>query len=275
MRCGSCGAEIEAGLRVCPQCGATAGRPLLRRHYVRCRSCQARVPAGLSVCPSCGARLEHSWRWAGLRLAALAVVAVVVYAGMRYVPWAKVRAVTGKVQPPSLTFLVTATFTPVPTATRTATPTATRTATATPTAVPPTETPTMPPPTETPRPKPTATPTPRFAPPALLAPEHQAEFRGGSTRIELRWAPAGDLAEDEWYALSLRFYAGGLVQYAGTWTKETSWVVSPDVYNRVGHDERALEWDVTIMKQTGTKADGGREGVALAASSEVRVFYWY
>jgi hypothetical protein len=30
-----------------------------------------------------------------------------------------------------------------------------------------------------------------------------------------------------------------------------------------------------VMKQTGTKPDGGRDGVAVSSSSETRTFFWY
>ncbi len=275
MRCLRCGAQIEAGLRVCPECGHTVGQPLVRRRYARCRSCQARVPAGLSICPQCGARLQHSWRRSLSLLAVAIVIAAAGYALYHYVPWAEVRALAEDVSLPPLAFLVTPTFTPQPTATRTATPTVTATRTATATPVPPTETPTPLPPTETPRPLPTLTATPRFSAPQLLRPPDQAEFYGGGTEIVLSWAQAGVLQEDEWYGVSLRFLAGGAVQYSGTWIKETSWPVPASVFNQAGNNERGFEWDVAVMRQTGTKPDGGRDGVAVGPVSETRTFYWY
>ena len=275
MRCLHCGAEIEAGLRVCPECGRTTGKPLLRRRHARCQRCQARVSAELNICPYCGARLQHSWQrtlslWA--LVFTLAALGLAVY---HFVPWAEVRALAGQVELPSLAFLVTPTFTPRPTATRTRTPTVTPSPTATATAVPPTETPTPLPPTETVRPTPTSTPTPRFVAPQLSEPADQAEFYGRGTQIVLSWGSAGELQDDEWYAVSLRFLAAGAQQYSGTWVKETSWPVPNNLYEQAGHDERALTWDVTVMRQTGSKPDGGREGVAVGPVSEVRTFYWY
>ena len=104
---------------------------------------------------------------------------------------------------------------------------------------------------------------------------NQAEFRGGDAQIELNWEPAGILADDEWYALSLRFLADGLARYSGTWTKETSWIVPSELHTKAGQFERTFQWDVTVMKQTGTKPDGGREGSALSPTSETRTFSWY
>jgi hypothetical protein len=233
------------------------------------------VSADLNICPRCGAELRHSWRRALSALALVLALLAVGYAFYRYVPWAKVRALTEGVELPSVAFLVTATFTPQPTPTRTYTPTVTPSPTATSTPLPPTETPTPLPPTETQRPAPTATPTPRFVAVQLISPPHEAQFHGGGTEIVCSWAPAGVLLDDEWYAVSLRFAAGGAVQYSGTWTKDTSWVVLDDPYRQAGHDERAFDWDVVVMQQTGTKPDGGREGISLGPVSETRKFYWY
>jgi hypothetical protein len=275
MRCATCGAEVRSELRVCSQCGANLRRSWLRRSTVRCRACQARVPAGLSICPSCGAPLRRSWRRSFLALVTLVGLEVAAYVLINYVPWEAVRALPGRVHLPSMAFLATPTFTPEPTSTSTPTWTATPTATFTQTPVPPTETPTMPPPTETPRPAPTRTPTPRFGAPRLLGPEDEVEFQGSGSRIELRWESAGLLADDEWYGLGLRFLAGGVIQYGGAWTKETSWIVPGELHARAGQVERAFQWEVTVMKQTGTRSDGGREGVPLGATSETRTFFWY
>jgi len=44
---------------------------------------------------------------------------------------------------------------------------------------------------------------------------------------------------------------------------------------KAGQFERAFQWDVVVMKQTGTKPDGGRQGVPLSPPSEPRTFFWY
>jgi hypothetical protein len=211
-------------------------------------------------------------------LLTVAVVAALLYLGFNYVPWDMLRALPKRVQVPSVAFLATRTFTPMPTptATRTATRTPRPTPSFTPTTLPPTETP-LPtnPPTATSPPLPSSTPTPPFAAPRLLAPEDRAEFSGGGAQLELRWEPAGGLNDDEWYALSVRYLTDGVVQYSGTWTKETSWILPEALYMMAGHDERAFEWDVAVVQQTGTKPDGGREGVALGPISETRTFFWY
>ena len=274
MRCRSCGAEVSPELSICPECGATLRRPRLLGKFVHCRVCQARVPSELKICPYCGATLRPGWR-VPLALIMFVLLLVAGYLLINYLPWAEVRAVAGRVRLPPMALLATPTFTATASPTCTATSSPTPTATFTRTPIPPTATPTALPPTATRRPSPTFTPTPRFAAPRLLLPEDQAEFYGSGSQIKLSWEPVGVLAEDEWYALSVRFQAGGTVQYSGTWTKETSWVVPSDVYNRAGQSERAFQWDVTVMKQTGTKPDGGRQGVPLGPTSETRTFFWY
>jgi len=82
------------------------------------------------------------------------------------------------------------------------------------------------------------------------------------------------LADDEWYGVSLRYLTDGVVQYEGTWTKDTSWQVPGELYRRAGQNEREFQWDVAVMMQTGTKLDGGREGMALGPTSEPSLFVW-
>ncbi len=286
MRCPTCGAEVKPGLTMCPWCGATVRRIRLLRGKLRCRSCQRRVSSGLSVCPYCGAPLRRSWQGYLQLLLIVAIVGGLAYLGQRYLPrysarlqrvWAELRALPEQVQIPEVALFVTPTFTATPTGTRTPAPTRTPrpSATLTLTAVPQTETPVPPTVTPTRRPAATRTPTPPFGTPQLLSPDDGFEFRGGGAQIQLQWAPAGVLAEDEWYALSLRFKADGVTQYSGTWTKDSSWIVPRDLYTKAGQSERVFEWDVTVMKQTGTKPDGGRDGVAISAPGQTRDFFWY
>jgi hypothetical protein len=75
--------------------------------------------------------------------------------------------------------------------------------------------------------------------------------------------------------VSITFAAAGTVQYDGNWTKDSSWVLPPGLYARAGQNERGFSWQVTVMKQTSTRADGGREGVAVSPASLRRSFFWY
>jgi len=239
------------------------------------------VPSDLGVCPYCGTKLQPSWRQPLVTLLVASVIIVGAYFLRFHVPWSDLLALSSRVRLPSISFLATPTPLPLATATRSRTRTSTPTRlpsitpTATATVQPPTEEPTQPEATATSKTPPTQTPEPRLARPRLLEPANQAEFRSGGSQIRLSWEPVGVLAEDDWYALSLRFLTDGVVQYSGTWTKDTFWVLPRQLYTSAGDRERAFQWDVTVMRQTGSKPDGGRSGVALSASSETRTFFWY
>lgn len=110
--------------------------------------------------------------------------------------------------------------------------------------------------------------------PKLIEPVDGREFGGPDSQIWLSWEPVGALAEDEWYAVSLRYYAGGALQYSGTWTKEVRWRVPRELYQKPDPLRPEFEWDVRVMRQTGTKPDGGREGVPRSQTSEVWRFTW-
>jgi len=122
---------------------------------------------------------------------------------------------------------------------------------------------------------PTPTSALPYPAPALLIPANGQVFRGVDAIIVLNWASVGILAEDEWYVLSLRYEAQGAAQPPSVWTRTTSWRVPADLYPPSEVERRLLHWDVTVMRQTGTRPDGTPEGVAISPASAVRKFYWY
>ena len=274
MRCKACGARVKPGLEVCPACGATLGPVHVLGGRVRCRTCQKRVPSGVKICPCCGAPLRSTKRVLIIFLVLLLVLEVALYLAKYHVPWNRLRALGRLVRLPEVTFLSTPTFTSTRTATATLTSTPTTTRTPTPTLPPPTDTPVPPTATRTRAPAPTATPKPKYSAPRLIAPEDGGEFQGADAQITLQWESAGTLAEDEWYAVSVTFTAGGVAEYEGSWTKDNSWLLPAGLYTRAGQSERGFNWQVTVMRQTGTRADGGREGLAVSPGSVRRTFFW-
>lgn len=271
MRCQNCGTKVPPGLSICPECGANINVHIQRT--TECSNCHAVVPAGLRACSNCGAPLRPGIR---NRLRGVAIVLIVLagwYVG-RNVAWDRFRALVSEVHPPSFAFLSTPTSTPLPTLTVTPTATPTRTRTSTQTPLPPTETFTPALPTATVRSQATSTPTLSFAAPALLSPADGQQFEGSGATIILAWQPVGTLAADEWYSINIRFMAGGEPHYSETWIKETSWQVWQELYYQAGQNERHFEWSVVVMRQTGTRANGGREGVSISPPSEIRSFYW-
>ncbi|HEX9118475.1 MAG TPA: zinc ribbon domain-containing protein, partial [Anaerolineae bacterium] len=55
MNCRRCGAELQQGMLVCPECGARQRR---QARTVRCAYCHRLAPADLAVCPHCGRALR-------------------------------------------------------------------------------------------------------------------------------------------------------------------------------------------------------------------------
>jgi hypothetical protein len=108
----------------------------------------------------------------------------------------------------------------------------------------------------------------------LLAPDNASYFSGAETRIELRWAPVGLLAEDEWYGLSVKYRHGGQIVEGGAWLKENSWAVPPYLAGQADEPERRYEWSVVLVKELGRGPDGSRKGAEISPESEKRTFVW-
>lgn len=253
---------------------------------IRCKNCRAAVPGHLQVCPVCGANLEpHPFPYLPIVLWAVAAV-LIIGGAFAIAPAVKhqTRQVAEFINPPTDTPTPTATFTPtlVPTATNTPTPTQTPSPTPTPTATAtatptPTETPTPEPtrpnlPTSTPTP--TATPTPRFSAIIITAPDDGVQFTGGQPVI-LSWQPAGQLADDEWYAVRMNWLENGERAFGGTNTKETSWQIPREqYYGRADQGTgRVYEWYVFVEKVTQNE-NGEKIGEPMSPPSETRTFFW-
>lgn len=183
---------------------------------------------------------------------------------------------------PTATATATHTETPAPTNTPTETPLPTDTPpptdTPTPTDTPaPTDTPTLeatpvplaPSPTPTPE-EPTETPTPvrAFEAPKLIEPKDRAEFIKGNT-ITLRWEPVGDLMDDEYYAVRLKYRYQNAETDGGGNVTGTEWTMPLDLVNQVDGPDFRFEWYVFVEKQIG---EG--EYRAISPPSEVRSFTW-
>ncbi len=87
MECKRCGARLQQGILICPECGARQ-----RRHVsaVRCAHCGGRVPVEMTMCPHCGRDLRPSGlRWV-LLFGALAVVVLLGNWGLRKLPFDRI-----------------------------------------------------------------------------------------------------------------------------------------------------------------------------------------
>jgi hypothetical protein len=251
---------------------------------VRCRHCGRRVFSGLTICTECGADM-HVAPFPYIQLIVIVAVLAAIPFGLRELNFSYIRnsaqQVSMLLKPPTPTY--TPTLTPIPTftATATQTPTPTPTVTPSPTQTPaPTETVA---PTDTPQPKkatatPTATitptPAPRFDKPSLLGPPDGQIFNRGNF-LYLSWQPAGDLGPDETYAVRLTWLQDGKTAYGGINTKETKWLVPPELYFGLADQStnRAYKWSVVVEKQA--KDDAGTTTTLMQSPvSDSRTFYW-
>ncbi|MFH1929255.1 MAG: hypothetical protein ABIK79_13935 [Chloroflexota bacterium] len=255
--------------------------------YVRCRCCGAESRVGLHLCPVCGEalRIRYNWR---LPVVLFIVLSVLVYWLVQVVPLPGIgdtltsaKVLEDGVEPTKgLTVVSTSTCepeqtlspvpdpTPIATVTAVSLPTASPTLAASPThsSTPvPTYTATLVLPTETAE----STPAPQ-----LSGPDDGSRFQGRKTEIILSWEAVGSLGEDEWYDVSLRFWAEDRMHYSGAWVKELQWRVPKELHRSPDPGQPGFQWDVTVMRQTGAKPDGGRDGVSVSPTSETRVFYW-
>jgi RNA polymerase subunit RPABC4/transcription elongation factor Spt4 len=90
MYCKRCGARLQQGIYICPECGA---RQRAGASTARCANCHGRVPIDLRVCPHCGRDLLAAGpRWE-LWLAGAAVVALLGMWALGRLPVREVRDV--------------------------------------------------------------------------------------------------------------------------------------------------------------------------------------
>ena len=125
-----------------------------------------------------------------------------------------------------------------------------------------------------PSPPPTQTPPPSiYVAPALFSPDDEAVFRGKETEILLMWDSVGDLGVDDYYVVVSEFLHEGQLWRDWQWTKETALIMPRYMFDNAMDDHR-IKWHVTVWRQTGTKPDGSREGVAVGAESAKRSYTW-
>lgn len=119
--------------------------------------------------------------------------------------------------------------------------------------------------TLTPTPTATATPGYKYPAPRLSGPEPFANFGGQFTEIVLTWEPVGQLANNEYYDVTIRYFVGEEPRYWGSGLiKETRWRVPVEAgYGVAGRDE--FWWWVTVRRADNTP---------VSASSEERTFFW-
>jgi len=108
----------------------------------------------------------------------------------------------------------------------------------------------------------------------LTDPEDGAQFTSGQ-EVVLKWEPAGELAEDEWYAVRINWLQNDERAYGGTNTKDTFWVIPTEQYYGLADQGtgRVYEWQVFVEKVT-TNAAGEKTGEPVSIPSKTRTFFW-
>jgi hypothetical protein len=113
-------------------------------------------------------------------------------------------------------------------------------------------------------------PLPQLLPPVeLISPELGARFFGVDQSIVLKWKPAKELAEDEYYLVSIDYnYEEGNPGILYT-TRETQFTLPESLYHLPNCG--IFNWQVTLMHQTGLGQDGQPKGKPISFNS----LYWY
>jgi hypothetical protein len=109
--------------------------------------------------------------------------------------------------------------------------------------------------------------------PALVSPELDARFHGLDEPIVLEWAPVKELAEDEYYEVTVDFnYKEGNPTYRYA-TRDLQFTVPQELYETPNCN--LFNWHVTLMQQTGVGEDGQPVGTPISYDSLYRLFWWF
>lgn len=120
-----------------------------------------------------------------------------------------------------------------------------------------------------------ATPTgpPRYAAPILLSPIEGQIFEGNEEPILLQWASVGILHENESYMVRLVQMEGSMPPQT-FYTRATGWHIPVKWFPEPGDSHRTFQWQVRVVRVTGTYADGSSIYADAGASSVTRSFQW-
>lgn len=113
-------------------------------------------------------------------------------------------------------------------------------------------------------------PLPKLRPgPELSSPALGAVFEGTSKPVVLQWQPDQELAPDEYYEVAVDYaYKEGNPTLRFN-TREAQLTLPESLYHTPNC--RVFNWQVSIMRQTGTDADGKPVGVPVTHNS----LYWF
>jgi DNA-directed RNA polymerase subunit RPC12/RpoP len=278
LRCPQCGKRLIGDPSACSACGFE----LLPHHArIHCKHCGSRILANLQKCPHCHAdpragRIPPIVVRLGMAVACLLLLVCVGWIIFRAIATNTLPRILGLSQP---TFAPTEIIEIIHVVVTPESPSAT--------------TPTMPMVIPTSRSMPTATPrggrgaaTPPSPVPAsvgfyptvqLFSPANATVYSGANAVILLEWrtvAPLG-LRENEWYEAKISFAGrGNTPAERKSYTKETNWIVSADLYKEVSADVRLFKWNVTVMRVDGIDPLASPNRSPVNAPSPTGSFYW-
>ena len=127
----------------------------------------------------------------------------------------------------------------------------------------------------TPTPGPQATPTglPTYPAPALLSPPNNQTFEGNEEPILLQWASVGILRQNEYYLVRLEQVSGGVPPKTFS-THTTGLRVPVELFPRADDAHQVFQWQVRVVRETGTRADGTPIYADAGPPSSLRLFRW-
>jgi serine/threonine protein kinase len=113
-----------------------------------------------------------------------------------------------------------------------------------------------------------------YSPPRLVAPADASIFTSGRfAKIVLEWEGPQQLAEDEYYDVTVLHFFDGKEVYWGTNTRETQLELPPSVgYGEA--DKDVFHWFVTIRRAVTFGPDGKPDGPPISLRSEAWTFVW-
>lgn len=110
--------------------------------------------------------------------------------------------------------------------------------------------------------------------PILLEPGANSSYTGPDAVIVLAWEEVSDLATNDYYVVTIPYPHDGGTWHEIQWVKDTRLQVPRYLYDLLS-GSRECQWYVTVMRHTGTDADGQKTGHAISEPSETRTFVWH
>lgn len=126
------------------------------------------------------------------------------------------------------------------------------------------------------RPTPTSVPIPvaeKYQKPSLIFPTDDTIFGGQFAEVFLEWEPVGQLADDEYYDLTIMHLFADTPQYTGSRpTRDTRIQIGPEIGVGQAAGDRFYWW-VTVRKDNSAPSPEGID-LSISPRSDARTFIW-